>query len=71
MEKDVYVQLRYGQTRGTVLLRGGQICSFHGADGREVIWQTLQSGPSTRLCCFLCAVQCRQVGSTSMELIIP
>jgi len=39
MEKDVYVQLRYGQTRGTVLLRGGQICSFHGADGREVIWQ--------------------------------
>lgn len=39
MEKDVFIQLRYGQTQGTVLLRGGQLCSFRGADGREVIWQ--------------------------------
>ena len=33
------VSLRYGDCRAEVLLRGGQICSFCGADGREVIWQ--------------------------------
>lgn len=33
------VSLRYGGCRAEVLLRGGQICSFCGADGREVIWQ--------------------------------
>ena len=33
------VSLRYGDCRAEVLLRGGQICSLRGSDGREAIWQ--------------------------------
>ena len=33
------VSLHYGNSHAEVHLRGAQICSFHGSDGREVIWQ--------------------------------
>ena len=33
------VALHYGDSHAEVRLRGAQICSFHGSDGREIIWQ--------------------------------
>ena len=33
------VTLTYGNTQAVIDLQGGQIVSFHGENGREVIWQ--------------------------------
>ena len=33
------VSLHYGNTQAVIDLQGGQICSFKGLNGREVIWQ--------------------------------
>lgn len=34
-----HVTLNYGNTQAVIDLQGGQIISFHGENGREVIWQ--------------------------------